>query len=323
MAEFPGANDRFVDEYRVFVDQNDHAAIVLHGTGGNPNQTADQLGDFFEVTPAETSVHYGIDRLGNIDQYVLEKDGAAGNGFLDTGYDPFWDQYADNPNWHSLSVETENDSTNSLALTDPQKAVLFRLVAYWVSKYQIPLGNIKGHFTLQPINRALCPGPQFPWDELFAYLKGASMNVPQGWNYNATTGILTAPNKHTAKLGNAQFVLLSPAWDAGNVPLEEEHGVPGGTAQLFRDGELAWDAKNGVHYAPIGLLYQAAEAQITSLQAQITALQKQIAAIPVSITQLANQVAAVLLQLQQYNALISTDIAAAQAVLQAITPSSS
>jgi hypothetical protein len=122
--------------------------------------------------------HYGIGRDGRIAQYCLEQDGACGNGILEAGHDPFWNQYADNPNWHSLSVETINDSTNGLPLSDPQKQTLFKLVSYWVKKYNIPLSNIKGHFTLQPVNRVHCPGPNFDWDALWAYLKGGTQSMP-------------------------------------------------------------------------------------------------------------------------------------------------
>jgi N-acetyl-anhydromuramyl-L-alanine amidase AmpD len=144
MGEFPGSIDCFVDRNRVFINQNDQAAIVIHGTGGSATQTAIQLGQFFATTPAMTCVHYGIDRAGNAAQYCLEQDGAAGNGILDAGYDSFWDQFGgDNINKHTLSVETINDISNSLPLTDPQKQTLFKLVAYWVKKYNIPLSNIK------------------------------------------------------------------------------------------------------------------------------------------------------------------------------------
>ena len=33
MADYPSAIDYFVDENRVFVSQNTHSAIVVHGTG--------------------------------------------------------------------------------------------------------------------------------------------------------------------------------------------------------------------------------------------------------------------------------------------------
>lgn len=176
MGEFPGAIDYLVDESRVFPGQNDHKAIVCHGTGGSADQTVEQLGDYFRTTPLVTSVHYGIGRDGRIAQYVHESDGAGGNCCLEAGHDPFWDQFkGDNLNLHTLSFETINDSSNSLPLTDVQKVTTFNLVSYWVKKYKIPLSNIRGHWTLEPLSRARCPGPNFPWSELFTYLGGNIM----------------------------------------------------------------------------------------------------------------------------------------------------
>jgi|SRR5262245_14860466 len=185
MPDFPSAIEYYVDPSRTFIGQNSQTAIVCHGTGGNPNQTAQQLGDFFRTTPSEVSVHYGIDRAGVICQYVPESAGAGGNGILDPGYDPFWDQFGgDNPNIHTLSFETINDSTNSLSLTEPQKQTVFKLVKYWINKYDIPLTNIKSHASLEPVNRARCPGPNFPWTELMKYLQGGNKPVPTKPNAN-------------------------------------------------------------------------------------------------------------------------------------------
>lgn len=175
MADYPGAIDYFVDDSRIFKNRNDHKAIVLHGTGGSPDQTVEQLGDYFRSTPLETSTHYGIGRDGRIAQYAHEADGAGGNGILDPGHDPFWDQYADNPNWHSLSIEHANDVSNSLSLTDTQKASSFKLIAYLCKKYGIHPENIKSHASLEPVQRAECPGPAYPWQELFQYLKENQM----------------------------------------------------------------------------------------------------------------------------------------------------
>jgi N-acetyl-anhydromuramyl-L-alanine amidase AmpD len=227
MAEFPGAIDYFVDPSRVFTGQNDKKAIVCHGTGSSdPLPSIEQLGDYFRSTPLETSVHYGIGRDGRIAQYVLESDGAGGNCCTEDGYDPFWDQFPTNKNLHTLSFETINDSSNSLALTDPQKQTMFKLVKYWVVKYKIPLSNIKSHASLDPINRARCPGPNFPWQELFDYLGGAtvanSTTTPTGWNDDGTT--LTAPNGVKVILGFRDFILdPKNKWNPDDYPMRPQY----------------------------------------------------------------------------------------------------
>ena len=292
MSEYPGSVDCFVDASRVWTDQNDHAAIVLHCTASaDPNQTDIQLGNYFQTNAARVSTHYGIDRTGAIAQYVLEKDGSAGNGILDPGHDPFWDQYADNPNWHSLSVECENDVHNSLPLTDPQKQTLFSLVKYWVDKYNIPQSNIKGHFTLEPVQRHDCPGAQFPWQELWNYLNGGKTmpTIPQGWTDDGTT--LRAPDGTPVVLGFRDHV-LNGNWDPANIPLEAEHhdlvveqsnaSLGAGQSQMFRWKRLEYTSKQGIVEGWLGqeLLwyqkqYQAMLKQVADLQQQLTTLQAQ------------------------------------------------
>jgi N-acetyl-anhydromuramyl-L-alanine amidase AmpD len=182
MAEYSGAIDYFVDESRVFIDQNSHNAIVIHGTGGSPDQTAQQLGDYFRTNAAMVSSHFGIDRVGNIAQYVLLKDGAAANCCVTTGHDTFWDQFnGENLNWHTISIEHVNDATNSLPLTDLQKQASFKLIAWLCNQYNIAPDHIKSHASIDPVNKSLCPGPQYPWNDLFTFLKGAPMTTLEGF----------------------------------------------------------------------------------------------------------------------------------------------
>src|SRR5580765_731810 len=215
MSDYPGAIDYFVDSSRVFAGQNSCETIVIHGTGGDPNQSAQALGDYFRSTPLRTSVHYGIDRQGVVAQYVREQDGAGGNCCVEGGYDAFWQQYLNkygNLNLCSISIEHENDATNSLPLTDAQKQASFKLIAYLSNKYGIAPDHIKSHGSIAPQSRSRCPG-NYPWDELFAFLQGGSMGIPQGWKDDGHT--LTAPNNIDVVLGFRDWI-LSHNWDAGN-----------------------------------------------------------------------------------------------------------
>lgn len=144
---------------------------------------------------------------------------------------------------------------------------------------------------------------------------GGTMIIPAKWLYDPNTGILTAPGGRTVRLGNAKFVLMWPGgWPPDNIPLEEEHGASGGgTEQTFETCKIGWNPKDGVHIAPLGVQYLAA-------QAQIAILQQQLAAVPASITQLASQAESVLSQLQQHNQLVAADLAAAQALLKNAAP---
>lgn len=173
MADYPGAIDYFVDKSRVFVSQNTHSAIVVHGTGIDAAQTVEQLGEWFRTNADQVSSHYGVGRDGRIAQYVLEKDGSAANCCLEPGYDPFWDQFGgDNLNVHTISIEHINDEANSLPLTDAQKEASFNLIAYLRDKYNLTSAQVKRHADIAPVSRSRCPGSAFPLDELKAFLNG-------------------------------------------------------------------------------------------------------------------------------------------------------
>src|SRR5579864_5644983 len=209
-AEYPDAILYFVDPSRVFGGQNSHSAIVLHGTGGpNPDQTAQELGDYFRTNSAMVSVHFGIDRTGVVCQYVSLEDGAAGNCCLEAGHDPFWDQFGnDNLNVHTISVEHENDISNSLPLTPPQAAASFKLVAWLCQQYGLGPDQIKTHASIAPSNRARCPGGAFPVAELVSFIGGTAV---------------TPPNPHIVKA--AQDTWNRTAFLFGGTPLPYNTGI--------------------------------------------------------------------------------------------------
>src|SRR6266851_3606768 len=188
MADYPGATDHNVPPSFMF-DSNTHAAIVLHKTGGDA--TPDAI--YRTFLASGKSVHYGVGTDGSIWQYVPEALGAGGNCCVEDGYDPFWTQFnpmhvgsGDGTNLNTVTISIEHCDAaldNSTPLTPAQQEASFKLVAYLVQKYNIPLTHIKGHNSLDPIDKAHCPG-NYPWDELFAFLQnggGTTMGVPAGW----------------------------------------------------------------------------------------------------------------------------------------------
>lgn len=221
---------------------------------------------------------------------------------------------------------------------DGQLPVIYASTSYILAQLQDPrLTRYPlwlADWTHDPTIRPLCP---LPWTSYTAIqytdqatgipgiaeavdadvlLEGGAMIVPTGWAYDATAGVLTAPGGgHTVRLGNAKFVLLWPGgWPPGNIPLEEEHGAPGGgTEQTFQTCKIAWNPKDGVHIAPLGVQYLAAQTQIATLQLRLDLLNSG------TINQAITQINATLAQMQQHVNLSSADIAAAQAALEAIT----
>jgi len=150
--------------------------IIVHGTAGGSQ--AEAIARYFqstENTSNPVSSHYVIGQDGTIVQCVREADGAWGNGVVTAGHAPWWSSDL-NPNYISISVEhCKSSISNSEQLTEAQKEASFRLIEHICKRYDIPMreadakGGITGHFSIDPVNRARCPGP-YPWDELFATL---------------------------------------------------------------------------------------------------------------------------------------------------------
>lgn len=290
MVDYPKAQPAFVSKHRVFIDQNTHYAIVIHKTASGGS--AYDIANFFEHDPAMASVHYVVGQDGSVVQCVLEKDGAGGNCCVEPGYHPIWKQFVDkgiNLNTVTLSIEHVDPSpTNSTPLTAAQKAASFELVKYLTQKYQIPTSRILGHHTINPINRANCPG-NYPWAELFSYLEGETKlngKVPEGWTDDGTR--LKGPNGVEVILGFRDWV-LSHIWDAKNYPLHKEvyldpleesnPGLGAGTRQVFRETVLEWTKARGVFVAWVGQEFLAVQADRDNLRKTVGNLQAELNAV--------------------------------------------
>jgi hypothetical protein len=251
----------------VFIDRWGYTAnyLILHKTGGG--STAQSTAAWFQSGSdgAHVSVHYIVGLDGQIVQCVEEKDGAGGNGILEPGHAPFWNESI-NPNLITTSIECVDPTLdNSTPMPQAQKSALFPLVKDICTRQSIPMraadasGGIAGHNSISPQSRAHCPGT-FPWDELWAFLKGSStMEVPAGWTDNGTT--LKAPNGFVVVLGFRDYV-LAHSWDAHNLPCENEAhcdqleysnpGLGGGSKQRFYTKTLEWTQDRGVFEAYTG-----------------------------------------------------------------------
>lgn len=242
--------------------------IIIHATAGDI--TIEDIQRTFIANARAgnpSSTHYGIGRDGRSGQYVPESENAYGNGpitgpaghaIAGTGnaHDPWWDDTPfHNANPVTFSIEhCKARSDNGDELTPEQKAASFALVKHLCDTWGIPKkvygtatpddadGGISGHFAMDPIERARCPGP-YPWQELQDYLDGhpsggtggdggqKTVGIPAGWKDDGTT--LTATNGKTVVLGFRDHILGNP-WYAGDVPLDQEHGDADGDEQHFR-----------------------------------------------------------------------------------------
>lgn len=182
---------RAVFNSNCFMHRNGYAAkyIILHGTGGG--SSAQNIASYFastQNTANPVSAHYIVDTNGFIIQCNNESDGAFANGYISgysgtagtNGYgngfhDSFWDSGI-NPNFLTIAIEhVKSAGDNSNQLTTAQKQASFTLIQHICSRNNIPQqyadkdGGITGHYAIDPVNRALCPGA-YPWEELFQFL---------------------------------------------------------------------------------------------------------------------------------------------------------
>jgi N-acetyl-anhydromuramyl-L-alanine amidase AmpD len=288
----------WVPNTNCFINRNGYKPryVILHSTAGG--NSAEAIASYFQGTQGTNnpvSAHYVIGRDGTVVQCNRESDGAWANGVLSAGHDAFWSESI-NPNLLTISIEHCKPSTdNSDTLTEPQRASSFALIKHICQRNGIPMrqadanGGITSHASIDPVSRSRCPGP-YPWDDLWTYLKGATMGVPQGWKDDGK--VLTAPNGVYVTDGFRQWV-LTHTWDAGNLPLmnasaltpveQGNPGLGGGTVQPFRLCVLAWTQARGVYVMWVGqeyvALHQVLHKALTDLnasQAQVKALQAQL-----------------------------------------------
>lgn len=293
MVDFPDAEEHFVPRDFMF-NSNAHSAIVIHKTGGDPTPESvlqTFLASAHDPNPENRnrSAHYAVGQDGTIFQFVPEELGAGANCCVDPGFDQFWEPFLHtfgNLNLCTLSVEhCDPRGDNGSDITPEQKAASFKLIAHLAQKFSVPVTHIKTHASINPINRARCPG-NYPMDELLQFLQagGIGMGVPAGWHDDGTT--LTAPNGHRVVLGFRNRVL--EGWDPNNVPLEEEHGQDPleqfsqqsdnkGTQQTFLFSVLSFTRTRGVFVTRIGSELLGMRNEVKQLGDQVKQLETQIA----------------------------------------------
>ncbi|HET7640648.1 MAG TPA: N-acetylmuramoyl-L-alanine amidase, partial [Ktedonobacteraceae bacterium] len=150
--------------------------IILHGTAGAT--TAEALGTYFRSTTGTNnpvSSNYGIGMQGEVHEYVDSSRAAWANGALTSGHDSFWSESI-NPNLITISIELcKSDINNMVDATEEQYTSVVELCKQLCQIYGIPAkkadlsGGITGHFSIDPVNRSMCPGI-FDWPYFFQQL---------------------------------------------------------------------------------------------------------------------------------------------------------
>ncbi len=209
--------------------------IVLHGSGGGTS--ADEIARAFQTDDPPTSAHYVVGLNGEVIQCVAEADSAWANGVLSAGHDPWWSPSV-NPNFQTLSIEVvKPDSGNRNQLTQAQQQACFALIRQLCQKWSIPMqpadasGGITGHQSIDPVNRANCPGA-YPWDALWTYLRAPGMVQPLAYQ---PSGMPAAPAQglmQSAALSAPTQGLMQSGMPAAPTQLVMQSGIPAPAAPV-------------------------------------------------------------------------------------------
>lgn len=142
--------------------------IVLHTMAGSLSGTLAH----FQNPASEVSSHYGVGKKGEIHQYVKETDGAWTNGRILKPSSGQVIQRGGNPNRYTITIEFEGKDRGG-RLDQPQYQAGLWLVKDIAARWKIPLTReyLIGHFEIDSINKAECPGPLFPWSLLMKHLQ--------------------------------------------------------------------------------------------------------------------------------------------------------
>lgn len=142
-------------------------AIVNHITAGNYPGCL----NWMQNPQAKASAHYLVTRAGEIYQLVKDEDTAWHAGVVKK---PNWKLYdGTNPNRYTIGIEHEGLDGS---LTEAQYQATLWLHKHLIKKHGIPVDtdHIIGHFRINSVDKANCPGPKFPWDRLLRDLKEES-----------------------------------------------------------------------------------------------------------------------------------------------------
>jgi N-acetyl-anhydromuramyl-L-alanine amidase AmpD len=180
-------------------------AIVNHCTSGNMPGCL----EWMQNATAKASANYLVTKAGCILQLVKDADKAYAQGDVNHPNWPLYD--GTNPNNYCLSIEHESFDGS---LTEMQYQATLWLHRQLVAKFGIPVDedHVIGHYRINSIDRPDCPGPKFPWKQLFSDLRGGKQ-VAQDWQTAiiqeaVNEGLITQPHD-PVETASVWFVLAA------------------------------------------------------------------------------------------------------------------
>lgn len=126
---------------------------------------------WFANPASKVSSHFGVGKNGEIHQYVDLKNPAWSNGSVNN---PNWSLLIPcvNPNYYTVSIEHEGESGDTMPEAQYQATQALHLWLIETLGIPVTRDNIIGHYRIDSVNKANCPGLGFPWDRLLKDLQG-------------------------------------------------------------------------------------------------------------------------------------------------------
>jgi len=144
-------------------------AIVDHIMAG----TLAGTDSWFANPDSKVSSHFGVGKNGEIHQYVNLNNPAWANGGVNK---PSWPLLIPgvNPNYYTVSIEHEGNSGDVMPEAQYQATLALHRWLIETLGISVTRDNIIGHYRIDSVNKANCPGTGFTWDRLFEDLKGGN-----------------------------------------------------------------------------------------------------------------------------------------------------
>jgi N-acetylmuramoyl-L-alanine amidase len=115
---------------------------------------------WFSASRSQVSAHYGVGLDGDFCRYVSRTDTAWANGLIEPGNS--WPGPAINPNWLTVSIETEDLGDPEQEVTVPQYTTCRTLIRTVMGTFP-EISFLMGHYVISPRSRPHCPGSR--WTE--------------------------------------------------------------------------------------------------------------------------------------------------------------
>lgn len=234
-------------------------AIVDHITAGLMPGTLSWL-----LNPkAQASAHYLVTREGEVYQLVKDEDTAWHAGVVNK---PSWSGYdGTNPNLCTLGIEHEGYNGT---LTEAQYQATLWLHQRIVKKWSLPVtpDHIIGHYRIDSINRPNCPGPDFPWQRLFADLAGLPI-VDIVYRQQVVQGYIIEDRTWAPVRDLAELLGCAVQWDEANdtvllLPANIQKISNSEIKVVIGSGILPAKTFNGRAYTPVRPLAEALGHQV-------------------------------------------------------------